>query len=85
MYGFIDGQATFPVIVACGMLIAFSGICTPAFVSMESQGKSWCNWIPVAFWKKYYKFSDITRSVHKENGALEIYVGDKKYSNLMKM
>ena len=30
------------------------------------------------FGKKYYKFSDITRSVHKENGALEIYAGDKK-------
>lgn len=27
--------------------------------------------------KKYYKFSDITRSVHKENGTLEIYAGDK--------
>lgn len=27
--------------------------------------------------KKYYKFSDITRSVHKENGTLEIYTGDK--------
>ena len=40
LYGFIDGQADFSVIVACGMLIAFSGICTPAFVSMESQGKS---------------------------------------------
>lgn len=26
---------------------------------------------------KYYKFSDITRSVHKENGTLEIYAGDK--------
>ena len=29
------------------------------------------------FGKKYYKFSDITRSVHKENGTLEIYAGDK--------
>lgn len=31
-----------------------------------------------SFWgKKYYKFSDITRSVHKENGTLEIYAGTK--------
>ena len=30
------------------------------------------------FWKKnIINFSDITRSVHKENGTLEIYAGDK--------
>ena len=28
--------------------------------------------------KKIFKFSDITRSVHKENGTLEIYAGEKK-------
>ncbi len=28
LYGFIDGQADFSVIVAYGILIAFSGICT---------------------------------------------------------
>ena len=43
LYGFIDGQADFSVIVAYGILIAFSGICTPAFVPVESQDKSRCN------------------------------------------
>ena len=40
LYGFIDGQADFSVIVAYGILIAFFWNLYPAFVPVESQGKS---------------------------------------------
>ena len=40
LYGFIDGQADFSVIVAYGILIAFFWNLHPAFVPVESQGKS---------------------------------------------
>ena len=63
--------------MAYGILIAFSG----SVPCICSCGESKVNHDVISntgrFWKKYYKFSDITRSVHKENGTLEIYAGDK--------
>ena len=78
LYGFIDGQADFSVIVAYGILIAFSGICTLHLFLWRVKVNHDVIEYRSFFGKKYYKFSDITRSVHKENGALEIYAGDKK-------
>ena len=78
LYGFIDGQATFSVILAYGILIAFSGICTIHLFLWRVKVNHDVIEYRSLFGKKYYKFSDITRSVHKENGALEIYAGDKK-------
>lgn len=78
LYGFIDGQATVSVILAYGILIAFFGACTLyLFIwRVKVNGdvieyRSLCG-------KKCYNFSDITRGIYKENGTLEIYVGDKK-------
>lgn len=78
LYGFIDGQADFSVIVAYGILIAFFGICTLHLFLWRVQVNHDVIKYRSFFGKKYYKFSDITRSVHKENGTLEIYAGDKK-------
>lgn len=77
LYGFIDGQADFSVIVAYGILIAFSGICTLHLFLWRVKVNHDVIEYRSFFGKKYYKFSDITRSVHKENGTLEIYAGDK--------
>lgn len=77
LYGFIDGQADFSVIVAYGILIAFSGICTLHLFLWRVKINHDVIEYRSFFGKKYYKFSDITRSVHKENGTLEIYAGDK--------
>ena len=77
LYGFIDGQADFSVIVAYGILIAFSGICTLHLFLWRVKVNHDVIEYRSLFGKKYYKFSDITRSVHKENGTLEIYAGDK--------
>lgn len=78
LYGFIDGQADFSVIVAYGILIAFSGICTLHLFLWRVKVNHDVIEYRSLFGKKYYKFSDITRSVHTENGALEIYAGEKK-------
>ena len=78
LYGFIDGQADFSVIVAYGILIAFSGICTLHLFLWRVKVNHDVIEYRSFLGKKYYKFSDITRSVHKENGTLEIYAGDKK-------
>ena len=78
LYGFIDGQADFSVIVAYGILIAFSGICTLHLFLWRVKVNHDVIEYRSLFGKKYYKFSDITRSVDKENGTLEIYAGDKK-------
>lgn len=40
LYGFIDGQADFSVIVAYGNIDCFFWNLYPAFVPVESQGKS---------------------------------------------
>lgn len=77
LYGFIDGQTDFSVIVAYGILIAFSGICTLHLFLWRVKVNHDVIEYRSFFGKKYYKFSDITRSVHKENGTLEIYAGDK--------
>lgn len=78
LYGFIDGQADFSVIVAYGILIAFFGICTLHLFLWRVKVNHDVIEYRSLFGKKYYKFSDITRSVHTENGALEIYAGEKK-------
>ena len=84
LYGFIDGQADFSVIVAYGILIAFFGdLILHLFLWRVKVNHDVIEYRSL-FGKKYYKFSDITRSVHTENGALEICKGRKKYSNLMK-
>lgn len=67
----------FSVIVAYGILIAFSGICTLHLFLWRVKVNHDVIEYRSFFGKKYYKFSDITRSVHKENGTLEIYAGDK--------
>ena len=77
LYGFIDGQADFSVIVAYGILITFSGICTLHLFLWRVKVNHDVIEYRSLFGKKYYKFSDITRSVDKENGTLEIYAGDK--------
>ena len=78
LYGFIDGQATFSVIWAYGILIAFSGICTLHLFIWRVKVNNDVIEYRSLLGKRYYNFSDITRSLYKENGALEVYAGDKK-------
>lgn len=67
LYAFIDGQATFSVIVALGILIVFSGICTLHLLLWRVKVNHDVIKYRSLFGKKCYKFSDITRSLHTEN------------------